>query len=48
MSLEKKLNRKQIEECKRAFRKALSNDGTQDDMKSFSRSWKEYCEREEQ
>jgi len=47
MSLEKKMNRKQIEECKRAFRKAVCNDGTREDMQSFSKAWKEYRRREE-
>ena len=44
--LERKLNRKQIEECKRAFRKAVSQDGTREDMQSFSESWREYCQKE--
>ena len=44
--LERKLNRKQIEECKRTFRKAISNDGTREDMKSFSQAWKEFCKKE--
>jgi len=40
--IERKLNRKQIDECKAAFHKAVHNDGTKEDMKSFSKAWKEY------
>jgi hypothetical protein len=45
--LERKRNRKQIEECKVAFRKAVHNDGTKEDMKSFSKAWKEYRRKQE-
>ena len=46
--LEKKMNRKQIDECQKAFRRALHNDGTKEDMKTFREAYAEWKRRNEE
>jgi len=49
MKLEKKMNRKQVEECKEAFRKYLrNNDDDEQDFQDFRSQFAEWKRSEEQ
>ena len=43
--LERKMNRQQIDACKEAFRKAVHNNGTKEDMKIFRERYAEWKKR---